>query len=92
MLGNFSISDMEEKLGISFPEELKEIMIPNRQEDVSKQIKSGKWHCFHLPFCIVCGDMEFAKEIHKHLLPLASEMAGALQITWLSNKTEKPEE
>jgi len=82
MLGNFSIEAMENKLNIKFPEELKEIMVNTRQEDVSHKIKEGKWHCFHLPFVIVCGNKDFAVKIAEYLKPLAEEMTGTIEIAW----------
>jgi len=82
MLGNFSIEDMEKKLNIIFPEELKNIMVDTRQEDVSVRIKPGSWHCFHLPFALVCGDKQFAATITGYLKPLADQMKCSINIAW----------
>lgn len=79
-LGNLSTKEMEARLGILFPQKLVEYMAANHQESASN-IKPGKWHCFDLPFVLVCGDIETAKEIHKHLVPMQSDMKTVLQIS-----------
>ena len=82
MLGNLSIDDIEKKLDIIFPKKLKKIMTNKRQQDVSMKIKPGHWHCFHIPFVLVCGDKEFAAIITEHLKPLADNMSGSIRIAW----------
>jgi len=80
MLGNLDIKRIEERLGVEFPDELIKIMSACRQENVSVKIEDGKWHCFDIPFTIVCGGMEIAKTIHKHLLPLSNDMVTQVRI------------
>lgn len=79
MLGNMSVVDMERRTGVTFPDELKEFMADKHQPEASN-IKTGKWHCFDLPFQLVCGDIETATKIYEMLKPLGSEMAEPLQI------------
>lgn len=78
-LGNLSIEDIERRTGVRFPEELRDFMGNSRQE-IATDIAEGKWHCFDLPFIIVCGDSKTAETIYKHLSPLSSQMKGLLQI------------
>lgn len=84
-LGNMSIEDMENRLKVNFPIELTEWMRPRKQDNATN-IQPGKWHCFDIPFDLVCGDRETAVEIHKHLAPLSNAMATPLQISLASQK------
>jgi hypothetical protein len=70
MLGNLMIDEMQRRLGVEFPPELIAFMASGHQSE-AQNIKPGKWHCFDIPFTLVCGDMETAKEIFEHLSPLA---------------------
>jgi len=79
MLGNLTFEQMETRAGIVFPKELKAYMKERQQENASN-IKSGKWHCFDIPFMLVCGDREVATEIYKHLKPLTSNFKQQMQI------------
>ena len=78
-LGNLSIDDIERRLGVTFPEELRDYMKKRRQHKAS-DILPGKWHCFDIPFAIICGDRETAEEIIKYLLPIANEFKESLQV------------
>ena len=66
MLGNLSVPQIEKRLGIEFPQEIREFMLNSRQEEAQK-IKVGKWHCFDLPFQIVFGDLETATKVYNAL-------------------------
>ena len=79
-LGNLSIDEMEKRSGVDFPQELKDYMEPRRQQSASN-IKKGMWHCFDIPFVLVCGDMETATEIHRHLKGFGSDFKEPLQIS-----------
>ncbi len=65
-LGDLSVEQMEERLGISFPKEIKDFMKKSRQHTASN-IAKGKWHCFDIPFEIVCGDVDVATKIFNGL-------------------------
>jgi len=66
MLGNLNINQIEERLGFDFPLEIKEMMIDTNQTKAS-DVEKGKWHCFDLPFVLVCGDVEMATKIMNSL-------------------------
>jgi len=83
MLGNLSIADIERRAGVTFPREAVEFMEPRRQQK-AENIKEGKWHCFDIPFALVCGDTETAKGIVKHLQPLG-KFKESLQVAVQSN-------
>lgn len=79
LLGNLSIEEIEARSDVTFPDDLKAYMEPRRQMDAGG-IKAGCWHCFDIPFTIVCGDMETAQEIYKHLSAYTSEFKQRLEI------------
>lgn len=79
-LGNLSIAEIEKRSGVKFPEELVNYMEPRRQEK-AEGVKTGQWHCFDIPFNLLCGDMETATEIHKHLAPFSKDFKELLQIS-----------
>jgi hypothetical protein len=80
MLGNMSVSDIEKRIGIEFPEEIREFMEKTNQENASK-IEKGKWHCFDIPFNIVCGDIEIATKIFNSVKGRSSECKVPLQFS-----------
>lgn len=71
---------MERRAGIKFPPKLVEYMEPRRQQSADN-VKQGMWHCFDLPFNLVCGDRETATEIYKYLEPLSGDFKEKLQIS-----------
>lgn len=79
MLGNLTVSKIEERLGIQFPEEIREFMKKNHQPEANNTAK-GKWHCFDIPFCLVCGDIETAKKIYDSVKDKSAECKERLQI------------
>ncbi len=80
MLGNLKIEEIEKRSGIEFTKELKDYMKVRKQESASN-IKRGKWHCFDIPFVLLCGDLETATNIHDHLKTFSSEFKEQLQIS-----------
>ena len=43
------------------------------QQDNATNIAKGKWHCFDIPFNLVCGDMEIATKIFNSVKHKSSE-------------------
>ena len=80
MLGNQSVSQIEKRLGIEFPKDVKEFMLKNHQPEASN-IKKGKWHCFDLPFVLVCGDMQTAETIYNSVKEKPKECKETLQFS-----------
>jgi cell wall assembly regulator SMI1 len=78
MLGNLSVSQIEKRLGIEFPEETREFMKQTHQSKAANIMK-GKWHCFDIPFNLMCGDMETATKIYNSVKERSSECKEALQ-------------
>lgn len=82
MLGNLTLSQIEERTGISISAEDRAELSGMRQEK-AENIAPGKWHCFDLPFMIVCGDKPTAEKVVKILSAYDWKKAKqALQISW----------
>lgn len=79
MLGNLTLDEMQKRAGVTFPKELVDYMKPRKQEEANN-VKAGKWHCFDIPFTLVCGDRETATEIFKYLKPLSSDFKEKMKI------------
>ena len=79
MLGNLTVEEMQRRSGVEFPAELIAFMAVRHQSE-AQNVQPGKWHCFDLPFTLVCGDMETAREIFKHLSPLSSSYKEPMHI------------
>ena len=80
MLGNLTVKQIEERLGIDFPEDVKEFMNKTRQAN-AQHIEKGKWHCFDIPFNMVSGDMETATKIFEGLKPFSDQCKCQLQFS-----------
>jgi len=80
MIGNLSLDEMQERAGFDFPKPLIDYMVDRRQESASN-VKTGMWHCFDIPFTLVCGDKETATEIYNHLKAMSPEFKEPLQIS-----------
>ena len=79
MLGNLTVQQMEQRAGVVFSEELKTLLNETHQESATN-IAEGKWHCFDLPFVLVCGGMPFAQKVYDQLKSQSAEFAEPLQI------------
>ena len=78
MLGNLDVTQIEKRLGIEFPNEIREFMSENHQASASS-IKKGKWHCYDIPFVMVCGDIDTATKIYNSIKDRSNECKEALQ-------------
>ena len=82
LLGNLTLKQIEERTGISVSDEDRAELNGMRQEK-AENIALGKWHCFDLPFMLVCGDKPTAEKVVKILSAYDwSKAKQALQISW----------
>lgn len=81
MLGNVTVEQIERRIGIEFPEAIKKYMLDNYQHEASN-VKPGKWHCFDLPFTMLCGDAATAKMIYESIKDRSSEIKEVFQIAF----------
>ena len=81
-LGNLSVKQIEERTGIIISEEDRAKLNEMRQEK-AENIAPGKWHCFDLPFMLVCGDKPTAEKVVKILSAYDwTKSKEALRISW----------
>ena len=87
MLGNLNVSSIEKRLGIVLKDSDRDTLCSMRQNDAQK-IQPGKWHCFDLPFMILCGDFETCKTVCEILRPYSNSMKTQLQVSWSRGEKE----
>ena len=80
MFGNLKVEEIERRLGIEFPTEIREFM-RNTHQAKAETIEKGKWHCFDMPFNLVCGDVETATKIYNSVKDRAEEVKEQLQFS-----------
>lgn len=82
MLGNLTLKQIEDRTGISISDDDREELNGMRQEK-AENITAGKWHCFDLPFMIVCGDKPTAEKVVKILSAYDwTKSKEALEVAW----------
>ena len=79
MLGNLTIEEIQQRAGVEFPPELIEFMKENHQPSADN-VKTGKWHCFDIPFSLVCGHIPTAQKIYNYIKDKSSSFKEPLQI------------
>ncbi len=84
MLGNLSLKQMEDRLGVKIPEPFR-TEFDKKHQDKAENIQIGEWHCFDIPFNLVCGDMETAQSFYDVMKEFASDVKEQLQIS-INNK------
>lgn len=87
MLGNLTVSQIENRLGIDFPDDIRDFMNKSRQENAS-DIAIGKWHCFDIPFVLVCGDVDTATKIYDSVKEKSSLCKEKMQISINQRKND----
>ena len=87
MLGNLDVSNIEKRLGITLKENDRETLISMRQND-AQDIQIGKWHCFDIPFMIMCGDFKTCQVVCEILRPYSHLMKTQLQVSWQKGESE----
>jgi len=80
MLGDLTVSQIEQRLGIKFPKEIQDFMTETHQPSASN-IAKGRWHCFDTPFNLVCGDVDVATKIYNSVRDKSAECKVPLQLS-----------
>jgi hypothetical protein len=87
MLGNQSVEQIEKRMGVSFPENIREELLNNRQHSADTSLlDKEEWHCFDIPFTMVCGSMELAQKIFDSMKTLVPEIKEALHLSIKASK------
>ena len=80
MLGNLTVEQIENRLGIELTDDERILLKQSRQQEASN-IKPDRWHCFDMPFTVVCGSYETASKINDILSPYSKQMTGQLTLS-----------
>lgn len=64
-LGNLDLGTIEQRLGIRISLADKQVL--EAMHIQSSTVESGTWHCFDIPFVVVCGDYKTASRIYEIL-------------------------
>jgi hypothetical protein len=83
MLGNLTVDQIERRAGVDFGEELKALLNSTHKPSATN-IGDGEWHCFDIPFTLVCGGMPFAQKVYDHLKAQSKNFAESLHIALAS--------
>lgn len=83
MLGNLTIEEMENRLGITLSDEHRQIFTETRQESVNNTpLACGCWHCFDIPFMLVCDAKETAMRFRDIIQQYTITKNVMFQIGW----------
>lgn len=80
-LGNLSVKQIEERLGITLEDAEREQLLSTRECNAS-YIPKDKWHCFDIPFIIQCGSKETAIIVRDMLSPYSDKMKCQIRINF----------
>lgn len=80
MLGNLQINQIEERSGVVFPEELKSLMAQTYCPSATVP-KGNFWHCFNIPFVLLCGSTDMSKIIYHYLKDFEKDFKEPLKIS-----------
>ena len=81
MLGNLTPEQISERLHISLSEEdVKKLRDTWQQK--AENVKDGKWHCFDIPFVMVCGDKPTAEDMRDMFMRYDLSNAERFGISW----------
>lgn len=80
MFGNLGVDELITRLNIELGNEeiktLESMWVANAND-----IPKGKWHCFSIPFELVCGDKETADKVASIIHSHSSNIIECFQIT-----------
>jgi hypothetical protein len=83
MLGNLTVEEMERRLGITLSDEHRRRFLDSRQEQVNDTpLAPGCWHCFDIPFMLVCDVKETAMYFHDIIRQYTIASGVTFQIAW----------
>ena len=79
-LGNLTIQQMEERLGITLSDDERDRLNALREEYCNNVAGNEKIHVYDIPFCIECGNPSARKTVIDILTPYAKKMKTPIQI------------
>lgn len=85
MLGNLTVAQFENEIGVGLPEPFRAEFARRRCDDAT-HVPVGQWHCFRHPLYILCGDRETMNTILQHLEPLAEQMERQVELNCIAGE------
>lgn len=84
MLGNLSVPQIEERLGIKLNDDDEHVMNESRQEAVnSTPLEPGCWHCFDIPFMLMTDTIVTATKLRDMFMKYdPSKFKEQFHISW----------
>lgn len=80
-LGNLSTEEIEKRIGITLSKQEREELEAMREQNTAKVHGRDVWHCYDIPFELVCGTYDAAKRVWDIFVPHVDEMTGRLNIS-----------
>ena len=80
-LGNLTVSQMENRLGIKLTDEERTELESCHEDTCDKVQGNDVWHCYDIPFEMVVGSKTVADKVYKILFPYSSEMKYQLRVS-----------
>lgn len=81
MLGNLTPDQIAGRLKIELSDEHKQRLMETWQQK-AENIAQNKWHCFDIPFMMVCGCKETAEQFRDLFLTYDLSNGELFQISW----------
>lgn len=81
MLGNQTPDQIAKRLKIDMSEEHKNILMESWQQKAD-DIAEDKWHCFDIPFMMVCGCKATAEKMRDLFTTYDLSKGELFQISW----------
>ncbi len=78
-LGNLSVKQMQDRLGITLTEQDFNDL-NNMRECVIDNVSADQMHIYDIPFMVYCGSYDTAVKVKDILIPYGKDMAGTISI------------
>ena len=78
-LGNLSVAEIEQRLGVEFTQEIPDFLSETRQT-VCSSVGKEQWHCYDIPFMFQCGSRDFAQKVYDMIKPYHAQCKVPMQI------------
>ncbi|MBF4468840.1 MAG: hypothetical protein ISP01_05480 [Methanobrevibacter arboriphilus] len=86
-LGNLSVQQIEKRLGIEISEN-ERLKLKNMHCNNATDIPENKWHCFDMPFVLMCGSKETCQIVYDILKKYSSKMEEEIRIEYEVKKED----
>lgn len=89
-LGNLSARQMCDRLGIEYTQQIADMELA-RQHNANVKRGTDKWHCFDIPFFVMCGSYEVAEVWRDLLTPAEHQMKEPISFGIVTEAEDSPQ-